>query len=326
MADFDIAVVGSSLFSGLLAGILARDHGRKVARIGRQPSAQRLPRRIELALPLATRPETWRLMRRAEAEMATVLGSIGVTTGIDTTEAALLADLPGTASALDHLAHMAAGYGHQVGRLPNGWAFRRVSTLIREPIEARLGDWLNAAGVTSLDEKLPDADLIVLADDAAIFDHLTERERPPQLISQPMTATLVVSRPPAIPVQRFADRGITLVVRPGNSILALVSGEADVEARLSSTLTGPFPMKRLATTRYRRFVTSDGAPLIGPLKSGKQFITAGLGDTAAFLAPAIARLIAGTSDGDEKHWLAAHDPMLPRDAVADFASPAEAAP
>lgn len=322
MADFDVAVIGSSLFSGLLAGILARDHGRRVARIGRQPSAQRLPRRIELALPLATRPETWRLLRRAEAEMATLLGSIGITAGIGQTEAALLADLPGTAAALDHLAHMAAGYGHQVRHLPNGWSFRQVSMLIREPIDPRLGDWLKAAGVTQMDEKIPDADVLVLADDAAIFDHLTERERPPQLTSQPMTATLVVSRPPAIPVQRFADRGVTLAARPGNAILALISGETDVEARLSSTLSGPFPMKRLATTRYRRFVTSDGAPLIGRLE--KHFVTAGLGDAAAFLAPAIARLIAGASEDDEKTWLAAHDPAQPRDAVADFTSVAEA--
>jgi hypothetical protein len=326
MADFDIAVVGTSLFSGLLAGILARDHGRKVARIGRQPSAQRLPRRVDLALPLATRPETWRLIRRAEAEMRTLLGSIGVTGGVGTTEAAILADQPGTATALDHLAHMAAGYGHQVRRLPNGWSFRQVSMLIREPIEARLADWLKAAGVTSMDETVPDAELIVLADDAAIFDHVPEGQRPAQLSSQAMTATLVVSRPPAIPVQRFADRGVTLVARSGNAILALVGGETEVEARLSSTLDGPFPMKRLATTRYRRFATTDGAPLIGRLKTDKQFIVAGLGDTATFLAPAIARFIMGTSETDEKSWLAAHDPARPRDAVADFASPAEVAP
>ena len=325
MAEFDVAVIGSSLFSGLVAGVLARDHGRKVVRIGRRPSSQRLPRRLELALPLATRPETWRLFRRAEIETQTLLGSIGVPEAVTATETALIADLPASQVALDHIAHMAVGYGHQVRRMPNGWSFRRVAILDREAIEARLDDWLKATGVIATDDGAPDAALTVLADDAAIFDNLPEGERPAPLISQAMMATLVVSRPPPATVQRFADRGVTLVARPGNTVLALVSGEADAEARLASTLPGPFPMKRLATTRYRRFVSNDGAPIIGRLKPNKPFIVAGLGDGAAFLVPAIARLIAGASEGDEAHWFAAHDPAQPRATVADFVTAAEVA-
>lgn len=325
MAEIDVAVIGSSLFSGLLAGVLARDHDRKVVRIGRRPSAQRLPRQFELALPVATRPETWRLFRRAEIEAQTLLGSIGVPDAISTAETAIIADLPSSHVALDHMVHMAAGYGHQVRRMANGWSFRRVAILDREVIEARLRDWLSAAGVATADEAPADAPLTVLADDDAISDTLAEGERPATLISQVMMATLVVARPPAVPVQRFADRGVTLVTRPGNTILALVSGEADAEARLASTLTGPFPIKRLATTRYRRFVTSDGAPLIGRVNPGGPFIVAGLGDGAAFLAPAIARLIAGTSKADEDRWFDAHDPAQSREAIADFVAAAEVA-
>lgn len=325
MAEFDIAIIGSSLFSGLLAGVLARDHGRKVARIGRRRSSQRLPRGLDLALPLATRPISWALLRRAEAETRTLLGSMGLPDAVGTSEAALITDLPASAAALDHVAHLAAGYGHQVGRLPSGWALRSVSILDREAIEARLGDWLNAAGVTTLEEGTADASLTVLGDDAAIFDHVPEGQRPPLLISQAMTGTLVVS-PRGMPtrLQRFVDRGVTLLARPGNTVLALVRGETDVEARLASTLPGPFPMKRLATTRYRRFVTADGAPVIGQL--GKQFVAAGLGSAASFVAPAIARLLAGKADGGEARWFATHDPALSREAVAEFAAAAEVAP
>ena len=108
-------------------------------------------------------------------------------------------------------------------------------------------------------------------------------------------------------------------------VLAIVSGEHDVDARLASTLPGPFPMKRLATTRYRRFVTADGAPLIGQV--GKTtFVVAGLGDTAPFFAPSIARLLAGTSrtrtksSGSQRMIHASE-----RTAIADFVSAAEAA-
>ncbi len=323
MAEFDVAIVGTSLISGLVAGALARDHGRKVVRIGRPLSAQRLPRSLNLALPLATRPESWRMLRQAEADMRALLGSIGAPGSMKSTETDLVADLPGTAAALDHLAHMAVGHGHQVRRTAEGWAFRRVALLDAEIIEKRLSEWLLAAGVTTIEEGDADAALIVLADDDAIVDALDETNRPAPLLAQAMTSTLIVApRPLSVPVRRFPDRGVTLLARPGNSVLGIVSGEHEVDARLASALPGPFPMKRLAATRYRRFVTADGAPLIG--KVGKHVLVAGLGDATPFFAPAIARLIAGAAEGDEKRWFGAHDPRRDRAAVAEFVSGIEA--
>src|SRR5688572_33157108 len=104
MAEFDVAIVGTSLLCGLLAGVLARDHGKRVVRIGRPRSAQRLPRSLDLALPLATRPETWRLLRLAEVETRTLLGSMGVPESAGISEVELVTDLPPTATAPDHLA------------------------------------------------------------------------------------------------------------------------------------------------------------------------------------------------------------------------------
>jgi hypothetical protein len=319
-AEFDIAIVGTSLLCSLLAGVLARDHGKKVVRIGRPRSAQRLPRSLDLALPLATRPETWRHLRRAEAETRTLLGSIGVPESAAVGEVELVADLPPTASALDHLAHMALGHDHRVRRTATGWAFRQVTKLDAEAIERRLGEWLTAAGAATIDDGAVDATTTVLADDDAIFDGIAEADRPAPLLSQAMTSTLLVSRPLPAPIRRFADRGVTLVARPGSTVLAIVSGEQDVDSRLASTLPGPFPMKRLATTRYRRFTTRDGAPVIGKL--GKQVLIAGLADAAPFFAPSLARLIAGSSEPEEKRWFAAHDPAKDRTAIADFVSSA----
>ena len=47
-------------------------------------------------------------------------------------------------------------------------------------------------------------------------------------------------------------------------------------------------------------------------------------NAAPFFAPALARLIAGMSEPDEKRWFAAHDPSKDRGAIADFVSAAEA--
>jgi hypothetical protein len=298
---------------------LARDHGKRVVRIGRRPSAQRLPRSIDLALPLATRPESWRLLRQAEVETRALLASIGIVDGISATEVEITVDRPDSAIALDHIAHLALAHGHQIRRSGRGWAFRHAALLHPDSIEDKLAEWLGSIEVTSIEEGPGDAALTILADDAAILEHLAEDQRPPQLVSQPMTATLVVApRGLTVPIQRYPDRGVVLLRRPGNAALALISGDDDVDARLASTLGGPFPMKRLATTHYRRVVTNDGAPLIGRLKPSKQFVIAGLGDAAAFMAPALARFIAAQSEPDEKRWFASHDPARPRDAVVEY--------
>jgi hypothetical protein len=323
MAEFDVAIVGTSLLSGLLAGVLARDHGKKVVRVGRQRSVQRLPRSLDLALPLATRPETWQLLRKAEAETGVLLGSMGIPDAVGVSEVEFISDLPQTAEALDHHAHMALGYGHQVRRTSSGWAFRRAVRLDAEAIERRLGEWLTAAGAATIDDGSVDATTTVLADDDAIFDAIAEADRPAPLLTQVMTSTLLVSRPLPTPIRRFADRGVTLVSRAGNTVLAIISGEAEVDARLASTLPGPFPMKRLATTRYRRLATRDGAPVIG--KVGKQLVIAGLADTAPFFAPVLARVVTGTTEPEEKRWFAAHDPSKDRSAIADVMVSAETA-
>jgi hypothetical protein len=320
MPSFDIAVFGTNLLSGLLAGMLARDHGKRVVRIGRRPSAQRLPRAINLALPLATHPESWRLLRQAEGETRALLAAIGVPDTVSTTEIEFVAELPDTAEALDHMAHLALGHGHQIRRTERGWAFRHAAQLHPELIEDRLAEWLSSVGVTSIEEAPGDAVQTILADDAALLEQLPEHQRPAQLVSEAMTATLVVApRGLAVPIRRYPDRGVTLLRHPGNAVLALISGDIDVEARLASVLTGPFPMKRLATTHYRRVVSADAAPLVGRAKPSKQFVIAGLGDAASFMAPSLARFIAGASNPDEKRWFASHDPARPREQVAEYA-------
>lgn len=341
MADsgFDAAIFGSTALARLVAGLLARDHGRRVLLIGREASPQRLPRTIDMALPTATRPETWSLLRAGELETRRLLESIGSAEAVSRITVAVHGDTEASAAALAHIAHLAMGFGmagRSTGPLHN---FRDVALLNAEGLSPKLAPWLASLGVTVADSdaarlgflKSGAAELIlsderaaaaqiVLADDPALLDLVPEAQRPGQFTIQPMTATLTAPtrRLPA-PVVRWPDRGITLVRRPGDSVLALIEGDADAEARLASTLPGPFPLARLATSRFRRVVTADGAPLIGKLKPSKLTILAGLGEAAVFLAPAIARWLAGTPSDDEKRWFAARDPARPsRETIAEF--------
>ncbi len=320
MAEVDFAVYGTGLLPTLLAGLLARDHGRRVVRVGRRRSSQRLPRGLDLGLPLSVHPASWRLVRQGESEIAQLMRGIGAAPGLATAEVALVADQPDSAAALDHLAHVALGHGHQLRRVPKGWALRRITQLHAETLGDLLADWLAAAGVATVETGPVSATQTIVADDAALLEHVAEDRRPPDLVVEAMTATLLAApRGLAAPILLHPDRGVTLLRRPDNTVLALARGAADVEARIASALAGPFPVKRLASTRYRRLVTRDGAPLIGRIKGARLFAIAGLGDAGAFLAPALARFLAGTAVPDEKRWVAAHAPARSRDAVADFA-------
>lgn len=327
MADFDFAIAGTSLFSGLLAGVLARDHGRKVVRVGRRPSAQRLWRSLPVALPFSVRPESWRILRRSERETVDLLNQIGVRAAASALEASIIADVPQSGEALDHLAHLAAGHGHEVRPHAAGWNLRRVLTLDADAIAGPLEQWLTAAGVASLEEGPVDAAMTILADDVAVLAALDEASRPAPIATQAVTATLVVSpRSPTVPLQRFVDRGVTLFARPGNTILAFVLGETDIEARLASTLPGPFPMKRLATTRFRRAISLDGAPVIGRVRRTRQLVVAGFGDSSPFMAPAVGRWLADVPDDADRAWFARHSPTRMRAPVADFVAKGELSP
>lgn len=328
-SGYDFAIFGSGPFSALLAGLLAHDHGKQVARIAPAASPQRLSRGLDIALPFATRPESWRLLRRSEAETAALLASIEAGDVLGRAEVEIVADLDQTAAALAHMAHVAAGYGHR----PRNGRFANVAMLTGEislvdskvqslePHRVRLGYSRSGVAELTFDDELMPVAAIVLADDPAILEHLPEAQRPAQLIAQPMTATLTAParRLPA-PVRRFPDRGVTLLQRADRSVLGLVAGASDVDARLASCLAGPFPLPRRATAHYQRLLSRDGAPLIGRLEPSGLTIVAGLGDAAAFLAPAVARALAGKSTDEETGWFVAHNPSYAdRELIADFA-------
>jgi len=313
---YDFAIFGASPLAALLCGILAHRHGCHVLRIADPVPHQRLPRSIEVALPLATRPASWRLTRAAAKETADLLFSVGGQDRLDRVDVKIVADLPDTATALAHLTHVAAGYGF-VSR--NG-TFRGIARFSGEvdltnstvqSIEAaRISLTPTTSGAQlTLDGEAVSAGGIVLADDAAILDLLPDKERPVNLLAEAALATLTApaKRLPAT-IVRYPDRGVILMQNEDRSVLALVTGQADSDARLASCLGGMLPLQRRATTHYRRLVTADGAPLVGRLEPSGLVVVAGLGSVAAFLAPPLARLLVGEASDEEAAWFAAHEP------------------
>jgi glycine/D-amino acid oxidase-like deaminating enzyme len=313
-------VIGSGPLGALLAGLLAHDHGKRVIRVAEPLSPQRLPRSIALALPFATRPATWRLLRESETEMLGLMASLGANDAIVAADVRIVTDLPDTAAALAHVSHLVRRLVREVSL-----AESTVRTVHPDTVELSFGK--SGAAELMLNSEPLEIGEIVLADDGAILDRLPEPQRPAPLISVPMTGTLTApAKRLAAQFMRYPDRGVMLSQRPDQSILALISGSSDLEARLASCLSGPFPLRRSATSRFRRLATSDGAPLIGRLKPSRLFIAAGLGDAGAFLAPPLARFLAGAPSPEEKSWFGAHDPSRSsREAIADFTSPFEAA-
>jgi len=325
---YDFAIFGASPLAALLAGLLAHDHGRQVLLVTDPPSPQRLPRQIDVALPFATRPQSWRIVRQAEADTKMLLRSVDGADRLGSTAVEIVADRARTAAALAHVSEMARGFGidarggrfNRVARLAGEISLKESKVQIVEPSSIGLGPRDGKAARLTLSNETVEVGQIVLADDAAILDRLPEPDRPPLLVAQPMTATLTspAKRLPA-PVMRYADRGVTLAQRPDGSVLGLVSGTDSVEARLASCLPGPFPLQRRATTHFSRLVSIDGAPVIGRLDPTGVFVIAGLGDAGAFMAPPLARRLAGKSPDREAAWFATHDFVPDRDAVADLA-------
>lgn len=338
---YDFAVFGSTPFALLLAGCLAGQHKRRVALIGERYSPLRLPQGLWLSAGPATRPETWAMLRRLEAETLSLLGKVGATSAVARQPVTFRADVPATASALAHMRHMAMGSGLKVGSPPTGGGLviRNVAVIDESNLHPAIDVWLRGLGVERLEASVATLTLprrgdatiaagnrtiaaaqTILGDDSAVIAHLDAAQIPAPLALTEAMAVLTspIRIAPPGPVV-FADRRVMVSSR-GKGLLAHVVGASSADARLASALEGELPLVRLATRRLRLLESADGAPLIGWLKDPKVFIAAGMGTSAPFLAPLVARAIADAVTTEDKAWLTSHDPsrIQTRAAVGEF--------
>jgi hypothetical protein len=342
----DFAVVGSSPLAYLLAGLLVRDHGRRVFLVAGPWSPFLLSRRFDLSIFPATRPETLALVEASGAETLQLLTSLGKGL-IRRIDPIFVGETAETAAALGHFMHLARAMGLMAEPAADRaqpdatlLRLRDVALLVPDAFMTATAHWLAAAKVNRADastaglvirrdgsSQVTTGDLTIeaaqtiLADDEAILRHLTLSAG---RLLRPRAAAAVLTEPANSPRATFTawlDRSVSVLQRGPAGVAAIVLGDpSSVHERLGSCLRPPNSLPRAGETRFTTVATADGAPFFGLLPGGRAIGLAGFGPTGAFLAPAIARAIVGASTAPEQAWFEAHGPArgVHRPATADY--------
>jgi hypothetical protein len=337
MADdsYDYLVLGSTPLAGLLAGLLAIEHKRRVCLVGEPFSPFRLQRSIDVSIAPITRPETLLLLKRAAAETTKLVNSWGKGL-VSRADPLFVAETPESIAALGHFRHLAIALGYAVEpvadrTIADGLLLRvrDVQLLGHGRLEPALESWLAKHEVRHLDRADTELTLrkdgtarivhaghsveaaqVILSGDDATLEYLPEEARDRSLEVVPGAAMLLDSAKPLLaPYAWFIDRGVVLVQDGKVSVSALLSGDpVTARARLGSAVSRGEALRLAGETVVNSLRTSDGAPFIGPARGHKALVIAALGPGGAFLAPAIARYIAGTATTDEAEWFGARGP------------------
>lgn len=344
--SFDCAVIGTGLLPALVAALLASEHGKRVALVGQHRSSFQLPRQLPIAIGLMTRPESLKLLQRLRDETVKLLGGLGKGLA-DRHDVLFVAETPDTVIALSHFRHLSRALGWSTEpatdhKLPDASLVRvrDVTRLVEARLASVLDSRLEELGVRRIAARelalaqrrdaaptiVADGEQIVaarvlLADDAALLAHGPAAITGRLLVEVPMAALLVEdSLPLAAPAVLFPDRGLMLSRGDHGSVHVLAAGDPlSVELRIGATLAGDRPVRGAGEVRFSSLRTCDGAPFVGQVK-GDIHAVAGLGTAAPFLAPLIARMLAGASSEEERTWLANRGAARPaqRALVVDY--------
>lgn len=345
-APFDYAICGSTPLGALLAGLLAQA-GRRIVLVADPWSPFRLTRHFDLSVTPLSRPESWLLLQGSSAETLKLVGGMGKGL-IERIDPLFVAETAPTRDFLGHMRWMAAGFGlaaepvvdRAITETGAICRVRDAALLVASRLEPALAPWLQKAGVTLLpaaDTVLAlgrngsatltqgdgtfEAKTLILADDDAILTHLSAEALPPALLAIPaLTVLTEAAKSLGAPLIHYLDREVVVQQRGARgSITAIALGdERSAPARIGATLMAQGRLNRFGQAVFQRLDTADGAPLIGRLGPGGPLLLAGLGMSAAFLAPALARHLLGTASESEARYFAARDPAR-AEARADVA-------
>ncbi|WP_152658695.1 hypothetical protein [Devosia chinhatensis] len=344
----DFAVIGSNSLARLVAGLLAGTHKRRVLFIGASQASYRLERSMDLSAAPITRPETWSLLSEGTAETLRLLARIVGRGAFRRIDPILTASTPRAEEALSHIRHMAMEFGIATeptapARLPSnhvGVAFRDAVCLQSSWIEPGLDAWNDKVGVERIaaesvfvdedgsvrvivrgEERM--ARQAVLADDQSIIAHLPPGQWPALLQRRPAVALMTAPLRP-LPTPVLLDIGLGLYVHQQTEGGIALHGPGDfskarrqLEAILGGTLAS-----RVGQSMFQQLATSDGAPTFGRVAKAGADVIANTGSIGAFLAPALARWLAGEAKTHEAEWFGRR--LITRDVstnlVSEFAS------
>ncbi len=337
MADstLDFAVIGSGPLCLLLAGLLAGTHGRSTVLVGDRPSPFLLRRGLSLSAAPLTNPQTWAMLRAVVPETLRILRTLGAGS-FERIDPLLVAHSDASRTLLSHIRHIASGFGIAAERETRGGieACRLRDSALIDPV--RLAElaapWLAGSGVAWLPARNAEVTLrrdggvrirsgetsleaaqAVLADDDSLLAHFGD-------LLEGAIFTSILTEPAArlrAPLQHHLDSGVTLLQHGAGQITAIAPGEADsAAATTAAALAGQ--MRRAGEVSYRILATADGGPLFGALRPSRVIAIGGFGAIAPFLAPAIARVLAGAASEPEAAYFSARSPGKGRGAAADI--------
>ncbi|QQR37934.1 hypothetical protein [Devosia rhizoryzae] len=348
----DFAVFGSTPLARLLAGLLASVHGRKVIFVGESQSGYRLPRSIELSVAPVTRPETWALLAEGVAETMRLIGKVAGRAASSRVDPIFFAESAWGIEALSHIRHMAMGFRiaaepvapSLLGAGRSGIILRDAIRLNRPVLEPALDLWLDRHKVQRLAPdrveialdgsvsihaggKSSAAQQAVLVDPEAIMAWLPLRQWPTLFRRQPAATILTTpTQPIAAPVMLEVGDGTVLLQQAEGGIAGIGRGDlAAFSASMRSLLGAERQVEQAGQTAFPALVTADGAPAVGRAGGTGADVVANLGMTGVFLAPALARWLAGDAQQHQANWFAAR--LVTRNvrsaSVSEFAPPLE---
>jgi hypothetical protein len=331
-AGFDFAVLGATPLAHLLAGLLAGTHGRRVLLVGESQAGYRLVRGIDLSAGTITRPESWALLTRTAPENMRLVSRIGGRGALHRVDPILFAQGREHTEALSHMRHMAAGFGlaaepvssSLVGEGRIGVVFRDLVRINRPMLEAGIDRWLARGNVVRIGAQKVDiaadgavqvlasgisysARQAVLCDDEAIMAWLPLRQWP-QLLRRITSSSILTTptRPLAANIMLDLDSGTYLTQQAEGGIAAFGRGDlAEMASHLHALLGRNRQVEQAGQTSFQALATLDGAPAFGRVSGVGADVVAGLGCYGAFIAPALARWLAGDATPAEAEWFGA---------------------
>ena len=127
---------------------------------------------------------------------------------------------------------------------------------------------------------------------------------------QPMTTILTEpTLPMAARVMVQIDADLSFVQSGHRGITAIGAGDSDgCAAQVGVLLGANRQLRQAGGARHHGLRSADGAAIVGQMGGAGPILLAGLGATGAFLAPALARLLAGSAKPDEATYFAARSP------------------
>lgn len=321
--NFDFAIAGSTPLCGVLAGILARDHGAKVCRIGHFVDALLPQRGFDISAGPITRPDTWRLLKSSVPETVKLLNGISNAKVYERIDYGMVALGKAGVHGLDYIQNAARGYGAQTERLPDSssyrtaYAFRHTVRTLRRPLIAALPAWLDAQGVVDIepaDARIRKAQngpisvnwsggeaeigTLILAGDAAMLAHGHQGDVQSLFHKLPMAALLLETSPKLVtPVMQAIDAGLTLYQRSNGALDCAGHGKASELGQAAAAYFEDGEKLRLAGSAvFDSLLSRDGGAVFGAKARKNVIYLGGLGVTGLFQAPAIARHLAGKSN------------------------------